>query len=234
MTSSREDREKTENWVEKRGVEYPYAWDPGGSLMGWFGVRGIPHAVLVAPSGEIVWRGHPSQLEESLLEKTLSSALETPIWEVQEIYTPLSEGRYADAIAAADKLGDGSNGAKIAALLRGKVSSKMASIEKAHEAGDFLTALKVSEKVAKELAGLPEAVKAAEIMQAIEQDADAQRIITGQIQLRTLVEKVDQVRTMSAAKALLEELKKTGESYKGTIVQRHARKAVKRLEQRMG
>ena len=215
-------------------MEYAYAWDPSGTLQSWFGVRGIPHAVLVDPSGGIVWRGHPSQLDESLIEKALETALPKPIWEVPEVHGPLSEGRVAAALKAADDLGDASDGAQIAKLLRARIASRMETIQTARSKGDYLKAQVMAEAAVKELAGLPEAVTAAEVMTALAEDEEVQRVIEAQLELRGLVEMVDQVRTMSAARDLLAKLKDMAASHEGTIVQKHAKKAIRRLEQRMG
>lgn len=231
VTSTREDRQKTLAWIEKRGVEYPVALDPDGGLAAWFGVRGIPHAVLVAPSGKILWRGHPGQLSEQVLGESLAGTLAKPIWEYPEVHEPLSKGRYAAALAAADKL---ESDAPVARLLRERITAKLAAVVKAREAGDFLTAQEQSEKVAAELAGLPEAVTAAEILTALAQDPAAQKVISAQIQLRPLVAMVDQVRTMKDAEELLTKLEAMRDAHPGTFVEQQAKRAIGRLQQRMG
>lgn len=49
-------------------MDYPVGIDKSGKLSGSFGVKGIPHAMLVDKSGKIVWEGHPMQLKESQLK----------------------------------------------------------------------------------------------------------------------------------------------------------------------
>ena len=49
-------------------MDYPVGIDKSGTISSSFGVRGIPHAMLVDKSGKIVWEGHPMKLQESQLE----------------------------------------------------------------------------------------------------------------------------------------------------------------------
>lgn len=231
VTSSREDRDKTQAWIEARNVRYAVALDPDGRLASWFGIRGIPHAVLVAPDGKILWRGHPAELSEEKLKAAVTGALAKPIWEYPEVYAELSKGRYAAALAAADQLGAD---VPIAKLLRERVAAKLAAVQTAREAGDYLTAQELSEKVAAELAGLPEAVTAAEILTALVQDEAAQKVISGQLQLRELVPMVDQVRTLKEAEELKAKLEGLRDAYPGTFVESQAKRAIERLQHRMG
>jgi thiol-disulfide isomerase/thioredoxin len=231
VTSTREDRDKTQAWLESRGVKYAVALDPDGRLASWFGIRGIPHAVLVAPDGKILWRGHPAELTEEQLKTAVVGALAKPIWEYPAVHAELSKGRYAAALAAADQLGAE---VPIAKLLRERVAAKLTAVQAAREAGDYLTAQEMSEKVAAELAGLPEAVTAAEILTALVQDEAAQKVITGQLQLRELAPQVDQVRTLKAAEELKAKLEGLCTTYPGTFVESQAKRAIDRLQHRMG
>ena len=74
-----ESQSSTEPWVSKHGARYAYGYN-SGSLKGKF-PGGIPMAILVDPSGNIVWKGHPSSLKDGDIEKALAGALETPMWE---------------------------------------------------------------------------------------------------------------------------------------------------------
>ena len=70
----------TEKWVESKGAEYPYGYDKGGKIRSYFGVTGIPHAVLIDPTGTIVWRGNPGGLSNATIEASLGGALAEPLW----------------------------------------------------------------------------------------------------------------------------------------------------------
>ena len=74
-----ETEKQTVSWIEKNGAEYAYGYDKGGKLKSALGVRGIPNAVLVNPSGKIVWQGHPTSLTASTVESALDGAITTPV-----------------------------------------------------------------------------------------------------------------------------------------------------------
>ena len=62
-----EGESQTEPWVESKGARYAYAYDRGGKLSRALGVTGIPNAVLVDPSGTILWQGNPGSLTNELV-----------------------------------------------------------------------------------------------------------------------------------------------------------------------
>jgi peroxiredoxin len=61
MSISDEDPQTVKRFVEARGFTYPIGVDQTGALKNTIGVRGIPHALLVNPEGEIIWEGHPAE-----------------------------------------------------------------------------------------------------------------------------------------------------------------------------
>lgn len=66
-----EPREKVTPFVEKMKMPYPVG---GGSPSGrTYGVRGIPHAFIISPAGEVVWEGHPMAGLEEAIEKQLEA-----------------------------------------------------------------------------------------------------------------------------------------------------------------
>src|SRR5262245_44923612 len=69
----------TVKWIAAKKVKYAYAYDKGGKLKRFFGVQGIPHAVLVDATGTVVWDGHPASLDPATIEKALGGALPKPM-----------------------------------------------------------------------------------------------------------------------------------------------------------
>jgi thiol-disulfide isomerase/thioredoxin len=61
--------EKVADFVEKNSLTFPIAKEQG-QIKSYFNVGGIPAAAVVK-DGEIVWRGHPARLSETILRKWL-------------------------------------------------------------------------------------------------------------------------------------------------------------------
>lgn len=53
-------------FVQKNSLEFPIAQEPG-KIKSYFNVSGIPAAAVVK-DGEIVWRGHPARLSDTILK----------------------------------------------------------------------------------------------------------------------------------------------------------------------
>ncbi len=61
--------EKVEQFCRELGLSFPVAKE-NGDLSQYFAVRGIPAAAVVK-DGQVIWRGHPAQLNDRLLESWL-------------------------------------------------------------------------------------------------------------------------------------------------------------------
>jgi len=61
--------EKAQQFLTEQKVGYPVAKEDG-TLSTYFGVSGIPAAVVVK-NGKVIWRGHPAQLDEAKLKSWL-------------------------------------------------------------------------------------------------------------------------------------------------------------------
>src|SRR4030095_9103997 len=119
----------TEKWVESKGVHYAYAYDKGGKLARYFGVRGIPHAVLIDAAGPGVWKGHPGSLDDTTLESALKGALPKPVWEwsgaAKGVKAALSKRAFKSAIDQAAKLDAAASGPEILAALQGILRARV-------------------------------------------------------------------------------------------------------------
>jgi len=47
--------------IREHGMKWLQAMDPG--LARRFGVRGIPHMLILSPAGHLIWRGHPAMMD---------------------------------------------------------------------------------------------------------------------------------------------------------------------------
>ncbi len=65
---SSESRSTLEPYAKKHNITWPIAIEPTKEAGKAYGVRGIPAGFLIAPSGKIVWEGHPAkeELEEAI------------------------------------------------------------------------------------------------------------------------------------------------------------------------
>lgn len=66
-----EDDNLVEKFMKQVPMDYAVAQDKGDDWGKQFGIKGIPHALLVDKSGKIVWEGHPMELDEKEIEKIL-------------------------------------------------------------------------------------------------------------------------------------------------------------------
>jgi len=75
---TKEDSRKVSSFMETNRMDYAVGIDDQGKLARQFGVRGIPHALLVDASDKIIWEGHPSNLSDKLIQQALASSPPAP------------------------------------------------------------------------------------------------------------------------------------------------------------
>ena len=63
--------EKVEAFIRQHGITYPTAKEQNGVMSREYAVSGVPAAAAVI-DGKVVWRGHPSALQDSRIEKWLA------------------------------------------------------------------------------------------------------------------------------------------------------------------
>jgi len=231
LTGGQEDKEKTEAWITKRRAKYAWGYDPDGSLMATLNIRSIPHAVLLDANRNIVWRGHPGALTDEHIATAVKGALATPLWEnegASEVRSALAARRYGTAMAAAQKLGEEHDGPRLTEFLKKHVENRMRAISSAREMGDYLGAQEMAETAARELAGLPEAVAAAEVVAELAKDEEAQAVIQAQLEFRRVMNALLDVATRAEAEPHLQELMRLAREHEGTIVEKRIRALLKR------
>jgi hypothetical protein len=231
-----EGKAPTEKWIADKGAKYAYAYDKGGKLSRAVGVTGIPHALLIDPSGVVVWEGGPGSLTDAMVEQYLAGSLAKPLWEWPKSAAPIrkevAKRQYGKAIEAADKLAQGGDAeaTSIRDSLRAIVDTRAQSLKKLVDAGDFLRANDAATAIKKECAGLPAAVEATAALDRIAGDDEAKRVIKGQQQVRKLTEE-----KIQSEKDVAEVLKKAdaiAKQYAGTAAERDARAFADDLRER--
>jgi hypothetical protein len=210
-----EGQEPTVKWVAAKGAKYPYGYDKGGKMKRFFGVGGIPDAILIDPNGVVVWRGHPAGLKKSTIEEHLKGALEKPIssWPAaaKKARQAFQKGEIAKALEEARALGEA--GAPVVAALEGLVEGKLELLKSAGAQGDWLAVLEHGERFAKQLSGLPQADEVKAALARLEDDKAAQVVLDAQQDVRKLmsgkIKKRDKERIEKKLKEILAEHRDT-------------------------
>ncbi len=219
-----EGKKDTEPWIADKKVKYAYAYDKGGKLAGKLGVSGIPHAFLINAQGKIVWEGHPSELEDKVIESALTGALPTPLFELPPIAgavkTALQKHNYAVALTEAGKLSEADGGSGLKQVVQGIVSGRVGSMNAALKEGDFLTALDSATALKKELEGLPEAPEADKALAEIKANKDAEKLMAAQKKVRAIADQ--KLGKRAEFDKALADLKKIEKDFPSTFVAKEA------------
>lgn len=215
---SDEDEETVAKFVDENGYTARIA---AGSPSGpdW-GVEGIPDTILIDPSGEIVFRGHPMELSESLVAKTVKKAKKPdPRAALAVAIADVSAPALAPAVAAAAG-GDLAKAFTLAeASLQGPDAEAAAKVKKAVEAHvdlvlsqaqamaqrkDVRAALDAFRLVEKSVAGTPLAATAAERREAVEKDPATAKELEAAEAFEKLLRKTARLSSSKAVDALRE------------------------------
>ena len=134
--------EATQPFAERFKLSYPWAVDEDGELFEWTGASTIPYALLVDPTGRIVWRGHPfSELDAEDIEPHLERSITKPVWEWPESAEPVKKElrkRYYDKAYEAARELRGKDRKEVLASLDELVRIRMDTLEEMRDTRDFL------------------------------------------------------------------------------------------------
>ena len=119
-----ESKSKAEAFAQEMGMIYPVGC--GSTSSGVYGVRGIPHAFIVDPTGVIAWHGHPAGGLGAAIEKQLKATPPTLMSPKQKaaaeaflekVEALIKKEEYATALAMLGKLKQADADPKIAARI---------------------------------------------------------------------------------------------------------------------
>lgn len=195
-----EGKRDTESWIEAKRVRYAYGYDQKGKVAGFFGVQGLPHAVLIDPDGEVVWEGHPAALKKSLVEKHLAGALEQPLssWPAtaKKVRQAVQKHQLGKALEEARALG--AEGEALLGQLERWIAAKLAALEADAGEGDWLAVDERSQRLLDELDGLPQLEQVRAARAKLAADEQAQAVLAAQREVRKLmggkIKKADRAR----------------------------------------
>lgn len=229
-------KEATLKWCQETGTRYAWGYDVGGKIQNKLGVRGIPHATLLSPGGKVLYNGHPAGLDHELVAEATKDAIQKPLWSNKaagDVLAALRKNELGKALVAASKLGKENEGEKIHGYVKRKVEAVVYGLFELHKQGDFLACHEGAEKAANSLAGTPDVDLVHQLIEDLAQDKEAQRIIEGQKELRTLMDRYKKLRSKADAKVVLQDLEAIIGRFPDTIISRQANKSADALAKRL-
>lgn len=216
MTS--ESPEKTVPWCEELGVKYAYGYLKSGNLMQQLGCKGYPSAALIDPKGIVVWQGHPSRINGSLISKHLRGADRTPVavravsknWpaSAKPVKAALMKDNLKAALAAANRLSNDPAGPQIVEDVQGLVTRRVARVEAKNASGDYLGAIEEASAIKKSLSGLPEAKTVDALVKGIKSDREKKAVVKAQKSLAKLKGQIYEARKKKDLDPIAKKLEK--------------------------
>ncbi len=185
-----EPRSSTDRFMRESGARYAYAFDQSGALQRDLGIESYPTAVLIDPTGTVVWKGHTQKLSDGVVLEHIEGAFKTPVWEwpksTRGAVKALKKRRYGRALAALEKLDDPGVEETRAAILS-IVEKRVKMFDHARKAGDYLTARRIAHDLQDELEGLSdEQSHARRFLDEARADDEIRRVLRMQEKLEKL------------------------------------------------
>lgn len=240
MTGETED--KTKPWVEKHGMKYAYGYlskDGMGEFMKALGMRGYPSAVLVDPTGEIVWSGHPSSANGGLIKKHIKGANKGPVgvagvvanWpkEAQHAKKAFLAGKYGKAVAEARKLPQEWS---VLGDIERVIARRVDRVKAIFAKGDYLGFEDAMRTASKELAGTEALDELDGLVAEMKADPKSKSVISGQKRLAKYAESVADARKAKELLSLEKKIRKLSEKHAGTYVEACATKLLAKSEEK--
>jgi hypothetical protein len=225
-----ESEEKTIPWVKKRKARYPFAYDTG--VGAFFGVIGIPYAVLLDTEGTIIWKGHPAALGNDLIKLATRGAIEEPLYEwpeeASEVKQALMEHKFAKALRKSKGLDP-----RFGKMVQQRVDHLIGTMQRARKRGDYLLAKQQGLRALRECRDLPSQEVARALLDELKASKDIRLVLRAQVQLRQLVQKGLKANDRKAAKAVFKEMEELQIQEQDGIVGKHAKREMSILEGRI-
>jgi thiol-disulfide isomerase/thioredoxin len=203
----------------------------------------IPHAWLIDPSGQVVWKGHPAGLKEADIEAALVKAVVPPALslpkELSSVSKQVQEGKYGAALKSLEghttrpktpDIGKAAKDAHEGLTAYGKKKVEMA--EEAAKGGDYVTAQELLTSIEKGFKGSDLSTKAKETLDGWKKD-DALKVeleAVGHVQKANALMEASQ---WAAAAASLQKVTK-GKKFEGTKTRALAEKKLAIVQKKLG
>jgi hypothetical protein len=237
LALSDEGADLVEPYVEERGLSLRVGM--GSRTNSFYGVKGIPHAVLIDPEGAVVWRGHPGGLSSGKVKEALKGARKPGDQDFLGFAADLGD-EHAAALGSSKDLGKlvelardaelgklfagldafvsdgdaGLEGARAALAARATAHAELLAqqAEAALQRLDVAVAVEVYEALAKQLAGREAGSAAAAKLKDIRGDARLMAELEAAEQLERTLKSAERLSTSKQRK----KLEDFAEKHKGT------------------
>jgi len=181
MAASKEAAGTIAPWLEAQEVQYPVFVDDGGGTASAYGVRGIPHCALIGPDGKVAYKGHPSSVNDQMLEPVLAKCVlrfgyEFPD-EFKKVQAQCEKRDFAGALKSLDGLTEANP--EFAQKVRDDIAGYAADARKNAEtdaaAGDYLSAMDALAEVAKQFKGTPAGQELDDLLKEWKKDPEVKK-----------------------------------------------------------
>ena len=232
-----EGKSATEKWVEEKGATYPYAYFKGNDLPKFAEQQGWPHSILINPEGRVVWAGHPARLSGGIIEQHLDGALPIPLFDFPKkagkVKKAIQASKLADALEEAQEYeaAEGERAVEIREAVEMMIASRVGALKSAHEKGDFMTLVDRGPDLVKSLDELPQAGELQELLDQVDDDDDAQEVISAQRAIAKMRDSMEKLKKKREVDKIVEKLEKLEEEFSGSFAAEQARDLMAELTQ---
>jgi tetratricopeptide (TPR) repeat protein len=221
-----------EPYLKANGVEYLIAC---GVKTGYT-PRGIPHAWLIGPDGNVVWKGHPSGLAHGTIEEHLKNVRLKPAFDdlpkgLSKAAKSLNAGKYAQGLKelekSADDPDDGAAAKAAIARVEAYGADRLARADALAEAGAYREAMALCEEVEDGFKGHAVGDQAKDKLDAWKKDKTVKAELEGQ-EVLDKAEAFERAGRKPEAAKLLKSIV-DGKKFEGTKVRAKAEERLKAL-----
>jgi thiol-disulfide isomerase/thioredoxin len=226
-----DDADTAKTWLARFDAKYPYALDAKLELQIELGFQPLPFAVLVDPTGVIVWEGNPAKLEPATVDAATRDQMTRAAFRWPEDAAPvraaLRRNRFDEARRLAESVH--SFASELTSFVDRSIERRRHLMQAAYDRGDFLTADDLAGQLISGLDGGVAKSRATEMRDRIAKDEAATRIQAALTQVRKLWGGVAGLESKKAADELAEKLRALAKDHAGTIVETRVEAHVRTL-----
>lgn len=167
-----DDARTVRTFSNKQGMSWPQVLDKQQAprLASVFGVSGIPHAIIISPDGEVLWRGHPASIDEPLADAYRRHPPTRRNSAALEVAEKTENEKTNDGLEPKDRVAKAAPKAENLPVLERRAGNYLRIAERRRTAGKHVDAYATYRKITDRYEGTAAAVTAAEHCEAYESD----------------------------------------------------------------